>query len=329
MTNYQFKVKDIIDEIRSKEAQVVGLQFPEGLKIHAIKLAREIEEKTGSLVLISGDPCYGACDISDKQMEGLADLLIHFGHTPLPIEQKIPTIFVEAHYQLESMKILEKALEFLHGKKHIGLVTTTQHLHLLEDAAHLLEEKGKEVMMKEGVGTQKGQVLGCNFSAVQDMPVDAFLYLGSGNFHPLGIKLSTKKTVIIADPYLNQVRNIDEFADRIMRIRFARITRASEAEKFGILISSKEGQSRWELAKNLKNIISECSKEGYLILLDEINPQSLMPFMNLDAFVVTACPRIAVDDSKMYEKPLLTPQELEIVLERRDWEDYVMDEIKY
>jgi 2-(3-amino-3-carboxypropyl)histidine synthase len=277
----------------------------------------------------SGDPCYGACDLSDKEMEGLADLLIHFGHTPLPIDQKIPTIFVEAHYQLESLKILEKALELLKGKKDIGLVTTTQHLHLLEDAAHLLEEKGKKVIMKAGTGTLKGQVLGCNFSAVQDLPVDAFLYLGSGNFHPLGIKLSTKKTVIIADPYLNQVRDIDEFADRILRIRFARITRASEAEKFGILISSKEGQSRWELAKNLKNMISEGGKEAYLIILDEINPPSLMRFMNLDAFVVTACPRIAVDDSKMYEKPLLTPQELEIVLGMRDWEDYEMDEIKY
>lgn len=329
MSNYQFKIEEIIDQIRSTEAKVVGLQFPEGLKIHATDLAREIEEQTDSLVVISGDPCYGACDLSDKEMEGRADLLIHFGHTPLPIDQKIPTIFVEAHYQLESLKILEKALELLKGKKDIGLVTTTQHLHLLEDAAHLLEEKGKKVIMKAGTGTLKGQVLGCNFSAVQDLPVDAFLYLGSGNFHPLGIKLSTKKTVIIADPYLNQVRDIDEFADRILRIRFARITRASEAEKFGILISSKEGQSRWELAKNLKNMISESGKEAYLIILDEINPPSLMPFMNLDAFVVTACPRIAVDDSKMYEKPLLTPQELEIVLGMRDWEDYEMDEIKY
>jgi 2-(3-amino-3-carboxypropyl)histidine synthase len=51
--------------------------------------------------------------------------------------------------------------------------------------------------------------------------------------------------------------------------------------------------------------------------------------MDLDAFVMTACPRIAIDDSIRYKKPLLTPQELEIVLELRDWEDYEMDEIKY
>ncbi len=329
MTNYQFKVEQILDKIRETGAKIVGLQFPEGLKVHATELARKIEDETGAMVLISGDPCYGACDLSDNVMDGKVDLLVHFGHTPLPIDYKIPTLFVEAHYQLESMGILKEALKFLDGKKKIGLVTTTQHLHLLEDAVHLLEENGKEVLMKDGAGTLKGQVLGCNFSSVQDLAVDAYLYLGSGNFHPLGIKLSTQKPVIIADPYLNQVRNIDEFTDRILRIRFARITRAKEAKKFGIIISSKEGQCRWELAKDLKKMIYNEGKEAYLIFLNEINPPSLLPYMDLDAFIVTACPRIAIDDSKMYKKPLLTPQELEIVLGRREWEDYQMDEIKY
>jgi 2-(3-amino-3-carboxypropyl)histidine synthase len=329
MTNYQFKLDEIIDKIRDMGAEIVGLQFPEGLKVHATQLSDEIEAKTGVTVLISGDPCWGACDLSDREMEGLVDLLVHFGHTPLPIEYKVPTLFIEASYHLESMEILNESLMLLEGKEKIGLVTTTQHLHLLDDAASFLEENGKQVVMKEGSGTLKGQVLGCNFSSVQDLPVDAFLYLGSGNFHPLGIKLSTQKPVIIAGPYLNQARNIDEFADRILRIRFARIIRAKEAQKFGILISSKVGQSRWELAKSLKKMIYKGGKEAYLILLDEINPPSLMPFMDLDAFIVTACPRIAIDDSEMYEKPLLTPHELEIVLGIREWEDYKMDEIKY
>ncbi len=329
MTNYQFKIDQIIDKIRNTGAQIVGLQFPEGLKVHATEIAREIENQTGVMVVISGDPCYGACDLSDTEMDGMVDLLVHFGHTPLPLNYKVPTLFVEAHYQLESMEILKESLDLLEGNDKIGFVTTTQHLHLLDDAVRFLEENGKQVLMKEGAGTLKGQVLGCNFSSVRDLPVDAFLYLGSGNFHPLGIKLSTQKPVLIADPYLNEVREIDEFTDRILRIRFARITRATEAQKFGILVSSKQGQSRWELAKNLKKMIYKGGKEAYLILLDEINPPNLMPYMDLDAFIVTACPRIAIDDSKMYEKPLLTPQELEIVLGKRNWEDYEMDEIKY
>ena len=52
----------------------------------------------------------------------------------------------------------------------------------------------------------------------------------------------------------------------------------------------------------------------------------LLPY-DLDAFVMTACPRIAIDDSAMYKKPVLTPDELEIVLGLREWDDYQMDEI--
>jgi 2-(3-amino-3-carboxypropyl)histidine synthase len=135
--------------------------------------------------------------------------------------------------------------------------------------------------------------------------------------------------VVVADPYLGEAREIDEFTDRILRIRSARIAKAMDAERFGIIVSSKKGQSRLELAKTLKNMLREEGKEGYILFIDDVSPNALLPFMDLDAFVMTACPRIAIDDSKMYKKPLLTPQELEIAIGRRKWENYEIDEIKY
>jgi 2-(3-amino-3-carboxypropyl)histidine synthase len=114
-----------------------------------------------------------------------------------------------------------------------------------------------------------------------------------------------------------------------MRIRFARIAKAMDAESFGIIVSSKKGQSRMELAKLLKNMIHKEKKEAFILVMDDVSPELLTPFMDIDAFVMTACPRIAIDDANMYKKPLLTPQELEIVLGKRDWEDYMMDEIEH
>jgi 2-(3-amino-3-carboxypropyl)histidine synthase len=329
MSNYQLQIDEIIAKIKDIKAKTVGLQFPEGLKIYATQVARQIENQTNATVFISGDPCFGACDVSDGDMKGLVDLLIHFGHTPLPLEYEVPVFFVEARFKLNVTEAVNKALNLLKDYESIGLVTTTQHLHLLDEVKELLEKEEKKVLMKEGQGTNKAQVLGCNFSAVQDLPVDAFLYVGSGNFHPLGIKISTHKPVIIADPYRNEARNIDKFADRIIRIRFAKIVKAREAEKFGIIVSSKKGQFRLELAKTLKNMIHKEGREAYIIFMDDISPELLMPFRDLDAFLVTACPRIAIDDANMYKKPLLTPEELLIVFNKKNWEDYKIDEIKY
>lgn len=329
MINYQLKEEEIVAKIRELNAQMVGLQFPDGLRVHATRLSRKIENETGATTIISGDACYGACDLSDRSMEGVVDLLIHWGHTALPLDYRVPVLFVEAYSTLEVFESIKKAFKLLEDYETIGLVTTTQHLYLLDDVANYLEENGKKVQMGRGKGTLWGQVLGCNFSSVRGLSADAFLYIGSGNFHPLGLKLSTDKPVVIADPYMNEAREIDAFADRVLRKRFAKIALSMEAKRFGLLVSSKDGQNRLEMARSLKKIIEGQGREAYLILLDNIQPDLLMAFRDLDAFVVTACPRIAIDDDQIYEKPLITPYELEIALGMRDWGDYKIDEIIY
>lgn len=329
MSSYNLNIGKILAKIREIDARTVGLQFPEGLKMYATSVTRQIEEETGADVIISGDPCYGACDVSDSAMKGLVDLLVHFGHTPLPLEYDVPVLFLEAEFQLDVTPAVIRALDFLKDYRKIGLVTTTQHLHLIDEIAGILKENGKKVVMKEGRGTQKAQVLGCNFSSIEHLSVDAFLFLGSGNFHPLGITLSTNKPVIIADPYHNEARNIHEFTDRMMRIRHAKIIKARDALKFGIIVSSKKGQYRMELARSLKDTIEDEGKQAFIIFMNQVTPELLVPYRDLDAYVVTACPRIAIDDANLYDKPLLTPEELLIVLDKKEWGDYIMDEIRY
>lgn len=329
MSMYDMGMDRVIRKINSIDAKTVGLQFPEGLKVQATKIARKIEEETEAIVIISGDPCFGACDVGDWKMKGSVDLIVHYGHTPLPLKYEIPTLFIEAYSKIDIKKDLEKSLEYLKGYSRIGLVTTTQHLHLLNETRDFLEDNGKEVILGSSPSTRKGQVLGCNFSSIKDLEVDVILFIGNGNFHPLGIKLFSNTPVLALDPYNSEIRNMEEFADRILRIRFARITKARSAKKWGILVSSKEGQYRMMLAKEIKKILEDANMESYIILVDNVSPDALLPYMELDAFVVSACPRIAIDDSQMYKKPLLTPQELEIVLNKREWENYQLDEILF
>ena len=329
MSLYNMDLDRVIRKINSKNVKNVGLQFPEGLKMQAVNIARSIEEECDVNVIISGDPCFGACDVSDYKMKDSVDLIIHFGHTPLPIRYEIPTLFIEAFANIDVKKDMKKCLESLKKYSKVALVTTTQHLHLLNEMKDFLEDNGKEVVLGSSKSTRKGQVLGCNFSSIKNLDADVFLFIGSGNFHPLGIYLFTKSPVYALDPYNNELREMTEYADRILRIRFARITKAREAKKWGIVVSSKEGQYRLELAKEIKKLLKDNGMEGFIIMLDNVNPDVLLPYFDLDAFIVTACPRIAIDDSQMYKKPLITPQELEIVLNKRQWEDYQLDEILF
>jgi 2-(3-amino-3-carboxypropyl)histidine synthase len=109
-----------------------------------------------------------------------------------------------------------------------------------------------------------------------------------------------------------------------LRKRFAKIENSKTAQKFGILVSIKPGQNRKDLALKLKKLCEEKGKEAQIIVSDFIGPDKLLGF-DVDAYVNTACPRIAIDDAGNYDKPMLTPEELEIVLGVRKWENYKLD----
>jgi len=78
---YDFEIENIMEKIKKGNFKLVGLQFPEGLKRSAVKVANEIETKTQAKTIIFIDPTYGACDIKLSDAKSLdIDLLVHFGH---------------------------------------------------------------------------------------------------------------------------------------------------------------------------------------------------------------------------------------------------------
>ncbi|WP_406656359.1 diphthamide biosynthesis enzyme Dph2 [Methanolobus sp. ZRKC2] len=323
--SFDFQIERIVSVVRDSDARIVGLQFPEGFKRRSPGIAERIEEETDVRVIISGNPCFGACDL-DVALLDKVDLLFHFGHAQLDdssLESKV--YFIETRSNADIAEVVKKALPELKGHK-IGLITTVQHVHKLEDACSILDSGGKECVI--GIGDSKiaypGQVLGCNFSAARSEECDEYLYIGSGEFHPLGVSLSTGKRVLVADPFVNGVREVDP--SRILRQRSAVIAKSLDASVFGIVISSKPGQERIELAEKLKSLAQKHEKQAHILSMDLVTPDQLLQF-KVDAFVNTACPRLAVDEVGRFNAPMLTPQEFEIVLGEKEWENLVFDEI--
>ena len=224
-------------------------------------------------------------------------------------------------------------LEILKGKK-IGLVSTAQHIHMLENAGEILVKNGFEPIVGNGDDRidSKGQILGCNFSAAASIAdeVDSFLFIGSGNFHPLGLLLSTKKPVIACDPYTNEVKmeELYDLKDIVLRQRYGAIARSKDAKTFGILVGTKRGQQRIDLAYEIQEKLDSKQKKSYIFTMNHFSPPILEGFRDIDCFVSTSCPRIAIDDYMQYEIPILTPVELDILLGLKKWEDYRFDEIR-
>jgi len=94
-----------------------------------------------------------------------------------------------------------------------------------------------------------------------------------------------------------------------------------------VIVCSKIGQNRSEEADAIVRMLKDSGRRAQKVVIEEISPMALMSYQ-VDAFVNTACPRIAMDDSARYPKPMLTPPELEIALGLREWNDYLFDQIR-
>lgn len=324
MLGFDFQEERIKQEITKRGAKRVLIQLPQGLKPEAAKLAKVIEE-SGALPIVSADPCYGACDIAVNEAQSLGvGLIVHFGHSKMVKQEQVPAIYIEARATITIDKAIEQALPLLQDYKKIGLATSVQHLQTLNQAKNFLTHAGKTVLIGDtGKISYAGQVSGCNYSNVKSIAdeVEAFLFVGGGVFHALGIALSTSKPTIIADPYDNRAFSINEQAQTILKQRFASIEEAKKAKTLGIFVGLKPGQKHLAPALKTKKLIEKSGKSAVLLAGREFTPETLLEFPSIGAYVNTACPRISLEAPGKFQKPVLTVNEFMVVSGEISWEN--------
>ncbi len=321
--SFDFEEKRLKQEIANRNSKRVLLQLPEGLKPEAPRLVAVVEA-AGALPIVSADPCYGACDLAVSEAKLLgADLIVHYGHSAMISDVDVPTIYIEVKVEISVKEAVLNSLELLESFNKVGLVTTIQHVHQLDEAKTLLEQAGKTVFVGDaGHVKYGGQVLGCDFSNATSVSddVDAFVFVGGGRFHAIGLALATGKPTIVTDPYEQLAYPVHDQVRRVMMQRWANISEAKTAKSFGVLVSLKTGQMKLKEAIGIKQKLVEHGYTVTLLAIKEVSPNALIQFPTIDAFVNTACPRLSLDDAPNYDKPILSINETLVVLGELKWE---------
>jgi len=321
---YDLEIERVADEIRARRAARVLIQLPDGLRPNAFEIAESLRKGTGAEIILSGDSCYGACDLASRQAEAIgADLIVHYGHSRMIHDGGVPMIYVEARMYINVEALVEAAAPSLNGFRRVGLATTVQHVHQLGEVAEALRRRGFTPLIGGGddVTPYDGQVLGCHYSAATSLQeeADGYFFIGGGTFHPIGLALTTGKPVITANPYNATVSLLGEAElMTLAKRRMAAITIAKAARRVGVLVSLKPGQFN-SAAATLVEKYEAKGISAFLIYLDEVRADALNNFSEADAFVDTACPRIALDGVAGVERPILTVPEALVALGELSW----------
>src|SRR3989338_11378976 len=260
---YKFEEEKLIKEIKERSPKLILLQLPEGLKKESSRLVKLIKENTNSEVVVSGEPCWGACDIAlDEAKNFKADLIILYGHAPF-MKINFPILYIEARYETNIEDLVEKSLKEIKNYNKIAVVCSVQHMHQIPVTEKILKENKKEVFIppKKGFAFYDGQVLGCEYNGLKLIKdkFDAILVIGN-DFHALGAALAIPKPVILIDPFNKEVYSMKKKREKIIRQRIIAINKVMDARKVGIILGNKPGQ-HFGSFNYIKNELEKDDKE--------------------------------------------------------------------
>lgn len=317
--------EEVLEEIKDKEYDKIGLQGPDGIKPQIIEFASDLEDEGFDTVIVGGST-FGACGIADEKVNRMgADALIHVGHTRFLHPEQADMKDYDVYYlpyreDRDLMSVLEEHYDEIE-EETLGLVGVTQYMDRAEKARDFLESKGYEVVEgKTGLRTtEPGQVLGCDAGAAHNIAhkVDAFVFLGSGHFHPSQVSEAGKK-VYVVDPYEKHiwVEPANSLEDE-MQAEYARVLKHKDKQKWGIVTSSKKGQNYMRAVEIAKEKLEEHGKDVYVFVEDRIFEADYKGF-GIDIYVNCACPRMTKDWQDM---AFVSPKALEVLDDAAEFEN--------
>lgn len=306
---------DSLSKKLTKEDAPLYIQIPEGLKQYSLLILDKLKEFEPVLFV---DPCFGACDLKTEYSKLLGyKTLLHFGHTKLPIleKTKIKVIYLPLNYKLDKEQkdyVVEEIKKLKLNK--INIVSTTQYLSCLLDLIEELKKNNIEIIeSKKTKRLEKHQILGCDCSSIIDYK-NPIVFIGDGSFHVNNIGfVHNKQDIYVINP-LTKTNIKKEKDEQFLRQRYAIIASALNCKSFGILVSTKAGQNRIKLAKEIKKKLEKIGKTVYIFVSDYINENYLLG-INVDCYINTACPRISYDDFRSFKKPILSAKEIEQIID--------------
>jgi 2-(3-amino-3-carboxypropyl)histidine synthase len=179
--------------------------------------------------------------------------------------------------------------------KKVGIVTTIQYTSEMKGIVDYLWKKG----IKAAIG---GQVLGCDVTPADRIKddVDAFLYVGTGEFHPIGVALQTGKEVFALHPEYMKLRKIENAdIEKIRKKKKGMLAMFHSSKSIGIIMTTKKGQGAVQGGMDkVKEVEKKYpGKRFYYFICDTLDFNSLENFPFIECWVNTMCPRIMEDIS--------------------------------
>ena len=340
--NYNFEIYKSLDKIKKiknkKKSKVrIALQFPDGLMCFSILISDILTTFGKCETIILGDMTYGACCIDDIDCQFLdCDLLIHYCHSCLVPSTKclveILYVFVEINIDINH---LVKTIEYnFDNSNYLYLLSSIQFNSSLFLLKRKLIEKGydkNKLIIPQCKPRVQGEVLGCTSPILNKKNENNYvIFICDGRFHMESVMIQNPLFKYYQYNPFNHRFTIEEYDYKLMKkIRFEQIEKFKNMKFFGIIFGTLGRQGNPYILKRLCNLLDKYNKKYIIIMLNEITQNKIINYNKCECFIQIACPRLSIDWSDQFDRPMLTPYEIYLAFGQEKLENGVYNMNNY
>ncbi|XP_035981209.1 2-(3-amino-3-carboxypropyl)histidine synthase subunit 2-like [Fundulus heteroclitus] len=335
----------------------VALQFPDELLVDSAAVAEEIERNSQAKTFILGDTSYGSCCVDEVAAEHVgADCMVHYGSACLSPSRRLPVMYVFEKRPLDIQMCSASFRELYPDRQtHVVLLCDVNYDHAIGDLATLLIPEYPNLVAAELVveGEQcyshgriksinpepcpsedGGAEIVCQFGRRFSLKSGSSLtdyrifYVGREGATLRNFMMTWNRCSFCSfDPVSATGRVESVNVNRALMKRYYAIERAKDAGVVGVLVGTLGVADYLAVIRQLKETLRRAGKKSYVFAMGKLNVPKLANFLEIDVFVLIACPENSLLDSSEFYKPVVTPFEMEVACNRdREWSgEYVTD----
>lgn len=350
-----FPLAEVAAVIRAGGYLRVVLQFPDEHLGHCVDVYTELQSQVnGAALYIAADSTYGSSvdDVSAQHVN--SDLLVFFG-SDLSSSGAMPVLTVPPRVEVDVDDLRTHLLGAMEEDERSGSLTRNVlvlyepgcHGHVSQRVVPLLAELFPAASLRMGAlppcadfeawkqrTTTKPPVApsstsintttvgGLVFSSEDLTVADSIIYIGDKKEQLDNILLHLAELPLLSySPHDKTMNRLVGSQTKVFRQRFIGVEACASAKIIGIIVGSMglTGESTREIMNRLQQLIEAAGKKHYTFVMGRLNEAKICNFPEIDLFCFVSNEDTAVIAPKTFDKPVVTPWELELGLGARSW----------
>ncbi|GES89558.1 diphthamide biosynthesis protein 2 [Rhizophagus clarus] len=342
---YIYEIDRTVKVLLDYGFEKVALQFPDELLADSSTVATILKERTKKKIFVLADTSYGSCCVDEVAAKHVdAECIIHYGRTCLSPPSRLPVLYVFGKQPIDLAHCVESFVQFFKQDKNQPLLIMYDvvYSYCINDFVHRLRnESNFKNIIQSFVKSEfnfsdnlKDNSVPKNSGRHYILPENTSIenytifYIGYESLTLTNIIMTYNKCKVYSyNPEIRIGRLEAIQVNRALMKRYYMIQKAKDADVIGIVVGTLGIASYLTIISHIKKLIIRAGKKPYTFVMGKLNVAKMANFMEIDCFVLVACPENSLIDSKEFYRPIVTPFELEIALNpSRQWTgEYITD----